>query len=184
MPFYRGGPLTRQGNGFRRSIAGAAHDQRITEPSQPKPYSALGTGFLCLRFKREVGDIDDIVHHAHGDRHQPCQHVQIKMCSFGEGLLYQPCEIDRSQQASPIGRQGLFTTGICGVDGFAVGEIVLLIDPVDKNNARFSVGVSPPHNFIPEVTGSCRPVCLAIEFKVPRSILLNGFHKGVGDQNR
>ena len=55
------------------------------------------------------------------------QLVQVELRARpSNGLLHQLGQIDRTQQAGAIGRQGLLAAGIGGADGLAIGEIVLL----------------------------------------------------------
>jgi hypothetical protein len=102
----------------------------------------------------------------------------------GEGFLHQLCEVDRTEQACAVGRQGLLAAGVGGVDLFAVGEVVELVDAVDEDHARFGVGVGCPHDLVPQVAGAHRIEDGAVEHEIPRLVVPDRVHEGIGDQHR
>jgi hypothetical protein len=63
-----------------------------------------------LRLHRKARHIGDVVHHPHGQGHDPLQLRHIERGIGLERAANQLCEIDRAEQACTIGRQRLLTT--------------------------------------------------------------------------
>jgi hypothetical protein len=67
----RSGPSLGLGGRFGCAVAQAGHDQRVGQARDPEADAAFRASLLPLRFQREAGDVDRVVHHAHGDAHEP-----------------------------------------------------------------------------------------------------------------
>ena len=139
---------------------------------------------MGLRFKREARRIHNVVHHAHGGRHKVVELFNIQTSVFLKRVLNQTRHVDRAEQTCAIWRQRLFTTGVRRCDGFAVGQVIHLIDAVDKDHAGFSVIVGRLHDGVPQITRVDGLVDLTVVDQFPRFIRLNRFHERIGDENR
>ncbi len=67
---------------FLAAIGKPTHGESIGKPGQTKAKPALGARFMRLRGQGIVRDIDDIVHEAHGARHDVCDRrfVDAALC--------------------------------------------------------------------------------------------------------
>ena len=105
------------------------------------------------------------------------------MCGLAEGIRHQSRHVDRAQQAGTIGRQRLFTAGVCGGDGFDIVQVVGRVDPVDEDHAGFGEIIGAFHDLVPQIARLHRVIDLAVELQIPGRIGLDGLHEGIGDQN-
>ena len=187
------GQIGRPGNGLHpglclrrrrfRAIAQAQHQQGIGQPGNPQPDAPLCLCLCRLFRQRKARRVDDIVHHPDRHAHQIIQCCQVQLCPRIERLRHQPRHVDGAEQAGPIGRQRLFTAGICGGDGFAICKVIQLVDPVDEDHARLGHVEGGPHDAVPQIARVQRFVDTAIEDQLPRAIGLDGGHEGIGHQH-
>ena len=101
-----------------------------------------------------------------------------------KGRLDQTRQIDRAQQTGPIGWQRLFPAGVRGCDGFAIAQIIGLIDPIDENHSRLGKLIGRLHNLIPELARRKRFVNLPFKHQIPIAIRLHRRHKRIRYQHR
>jgi hypothetical protein len=100
------------------------------------------------------------------------------------GLAHLPCQVDRAEQASAIGRQRFLTARVGRADGLAVSQVVAGIDPVDDDDARLGTVVGGPRDAVPQCFGADGAEHLACENERPVLVVFDGRHEGVGDQGR
>ena len=169
--------------GTRRAIAGASKNQRVGQAGQAKTDTPLGLGLLALGFERVVGHVDDGVEHAHGNADAFFQLGQIDIGAGFERMIHQPRQIDRPEQTGTIGRQWLFAARIGGVNVLAIGEVVLVVDAVDEDDARLGELVGRAHDALPQIARLERAHDAAGEDEIPILILADGADEGIGDQH-
>ncbi len=87
-----------------RAVAGAQHAQRVGQAGDAEAHAALAGGFLALFFEREVGDLDDIVEHAHGDADGLGHAKVIDLGMRAERIAHKLGQVDRAEQAGAIRR--------------------------------------------------------------------------------
>ena len=180
----RAQPAFGQAHGLGPAVTRAAHDQRIGQTGHAQTDAALGLGLVALGLQREIGDVDDVVHHPHRPAHQFVQLISIDPGTVPERIGHQPRQIDRAQQAGAVRRQRLFAAGVGGMDGFAVMQVVPRVDAVDEDHARFGIGVGAAHDLVPKLARRQRPVDRAAEGQFPGRVFLDRLHEGVRDQDR
>ncbi len=108
-------PALGQRDGRRRAVAHAAHDERVGKAGDAEPDAPLRLRFDALLLQRKARGVDDVVHHAHGERHELCQLVEIEPRRRLERIAHQAREVDRTEEAGAVGRQRLLAA-IMGVD--------------------------------------------------------------------
>ena len=177
-------PQAYQLQAARRTITDLAEDQRVGQAGDAQPDAALGLGFGILRIQREARHIDGIVHHPHGAGDQPIQLCHVQHGGVLERVAHQLGQVDRPQQAGPIGRQGLLTAGIGGGDAFAIAQIVGVVDAVDEDHARLGIIIGRAHDALPQGFRLEGAIHLAAELQIPVGIGLDRRHEGIADQNR
>ena len=174
--------------GLRRSLIAAIaqpqHQQRIRQPGHTQSDTPFGVRLARLRLKREFGDIHHVVHHAHSGGDQALQGALIQLGGRFKRIGHQPRKVDRPQQARPIGRQRLFPTGICRRNGFAISQVVRLVDPIDENHPRFGVAIGGLHDLVPQIARLHGVIDPVIKDQLPRPIRLDCFHEGIRHQHR
>ncbi len=147
-------PFAGQPHRLGRAIAHAAEDQRIGEASDAEADATLGLGFLVLLRQRETRDVDHVVEHAHRQRHQTFQRRHVQAGLRRERILDQGREIDRAQQAGPVGRQRLLTAVVdveaIGVEGIDAGNFCIVdlglavrFDAIDLDDEPLSIELAP-----------------------------------------
>ncbi len=148
------GDLGRGIAGFLCVIALTQHDQGVAQSGETEANTALAGGFFCLLFERPMGGIQDVVQHAGGYIHYFAQCVVIKAGVGREGVAHEQGQVDRAQAAATIGRQRLFGTGVGGLDGLAVVEVVVLVHAIKEQDARLGMVIGRAHDLIPQVAGA------------------------------
>ena len=68
-----------------------------------------------------------------------------------ERVAHESAQIDRAEVAAAIIRQWLLATRVGGLDGFAVGQIVVAVDFTHEQHARLGVIVSGFHDLPPQI---------------------------------
>ena len=92
-------------------------------------------------------------------------------------------EIDRAEEARPIGRQRLLAAWIRGIDRLAIPEIVPPVDAVDEDNAGLGVGIGRAHDLVPQLARGQDFVSGAGEFELPGRTFLDRRHERVGGED-
>ena len=92
---------------FRRVVAQAQHDQRITEAGETETDAAFVGGFLLLLFQRPGSDVEHVVEHAGGDGNDAAEVFEIEPGAFSERLFDKFRQVDRTQAAAAVRRQRL-----------------------------------------------------------------------------
>ena len=112
-------------------------------------------GFIALLGQRPEGGIQHVVQHAHFRRHHFFKggEVELGRAVDAEGVLDEARQDDGAQIAAAVGRQGLLATGIGGIDGFAIRQVVVGIDVVDEQDAGFGEVVGRLHDAVPHGAG-------------------------------
>ena len=139
---------------------------------------------MLLLGQRELRDVDDIVHHPHAIRHQCPQLVEIEPGLRRKRRVDQPRQVDRSQQTSAVGRQGLLAARIGRLDRLAIPEIVAAIDAVDKDHAGLGIGIGRAHDLVPQLARRQDLGDGAGKRQFPGRVFFDRLHKGVGRQHR
>ena len=168
---------------FNRSIPQPNHEQSIGQPRHPEANPALGLCLALLRLQWETTGIDDIIHHPNRRCDQISQDRIIQLGLIAKRIRDQPRHIDRPQQTGAIGRQRLLTTRIGRRNGFAIIEIVGLIDPVDKDHTWFGEFKCGIHDLIPKLDRPQGVIDLPLKDQIPRFIRFDCCHKSIRDQN-
>ena len=187
---------------FGLVVAQAEHRQGVAEAGEAEADAALVGGFLGLALERPVGRIEDVVEHPGGHTDDFGEGVEIEAGGVGEGVADEQRQVDRAEAAAAVGRQRLFRAGVGGLDHFAVIEVVVLVHPVEEQDARFGVVVGGLHHLIPQVTGAHLAVDpgavvalvgagrlhvgvgLGAVGQLDIAVGVDGFHEGVGDADR
>ena len=78
----------------------------------------------------------------------------------------------------------MFAAGVGGVDGFAIVQVVLGIDSIDEDHARFRIGIGGAHDGVPQIPGRQAFVGNPFEFQLPGGVFGDRLHESVGDQHR
>ena len=177
-------PFADERDALVRAIARPAHDERVGKPRHAEADAALGLCLMLLLGQREARHVHHIVHGAHGGAHQRIEFVLVERGVVAERVLHQCGEVDRAQQARPIGRQGLLAAGVRRLDRLGVIEIVLLVDAVDEDHARFGIGIGRGDDLVPQRARLQRAEDRAVEGEVPIGIRLHRVHEGVCRQHR
>ena len=174
--------------GLRHSVIGpiaqAKHQKGIgqTRHTQTNAPLCLGLARLCLEGK--TAGIHHVIHHPHSDPHQILQRLKIKGRIRLKGRAHKPRKVNRAKQTRPIGRQRLFAARVGCRNGFAIGQIIGLVDAIDENHTWLSVIIGRLHNLVPQVTRLHRAVNLVVKHQFPRPVCFDRLHKGIGDENR
>ena len=179
-----GQPLPDQCDAVGRAIFHLAEDQRISQTGHAQSDTALGLGLGTLFFQREARDINRIVQHADGGGDQSLQFRHVHGGVVGEPVAHQPGQVDGPQQTGAIGRQRLFAARIGGGDRFAIAQIVLLVDAVNKDHARLGIIIGGPHDAVPQRPGPDGAIGLAAEYQRPVGIGGDGLHEGIAHKHR
>ncbi len=165
------------GPGFGPVVAQAQHGQGVAQAGEAEADAALVGGFFLLPFQGPVGGVQHVVQHAGGHLDHFTESVEVELGLFGEGVLDEQGQVDGTQAAAAVRRQGLFGAGVGGLDLLAVIEVVVLVDAVQEEDAGFGVVVGGLHHLVPQVPGPY----LAID---PHAVLTLegalGLHVGVG----
>ena len=135
-------------------VAYAQHDQRIAQARKAQTQTALGIGLLLLLRQRPLGCCKNVVEHAHRQSGCLAHGFVIEMRLLRERLGYIGGKVETTQTAAAIIGQRLLTTRIGGLDVLAVGQIVLGIDAIQKQNARLGCRVSALHDAVPDIAGT------------------------------
>ena len=119
------GPVTLVGDVQQDQHVGKAHD----------PQSDLTGAAACLFDlpQRIVVDFDDVVQEMDGRLGQPVKFAKVDLFVFNH-----LGQVDGSQSAGFIGQKGLFTAGVGGANPSHPGDGIILVDTVDKKEARIS----------------------------------------------
>ncbi len=105
-----------------------------------------------------LGGDQHVVQHAHGNAGGLAQGFEIERCLFGEGVSNVHRQIQATQAAAAIVRQGLFTAGVGRFDVFAIGQVVFCVDAIQIQHARLGRVVGALHDRIPHLAGTHRAV--------------------------
>src|SRR5205814_126051 len=70
---------------------------------------------------------------------------------FRERIGDEAREIDRSEAATSVRGQKFFRAGITGLERFAIIQVVVAIDVIEKENAGLRVVVGGTHDLVPEI---------------------------------
>ncbi len=177
-------PALDEPQAFRRAVARAAEDERIGEAGDAQPDAPLRHRFGALLRQRKARNIDDVVEKPHGRAGEPLQFGFVQFRILLERVLHQAREIDRAQQTRAVRRQRLLATRVGRADGFAVGEVVLRIDAVDEDDARFGGLVGRAHDTVPQPARAHGPKHPALKLQRPFGVVLHRGHKGIARQHR
>ena len=166
------------------AIAHAVHDQGIGKAGNAKANATLGFGLVLLLGQGKVGEVDHIVEHAHRYCHQFFELRHIQMGPLLEGIAHQRRQVDRTQKAGAVRRQGLFATRVGGVDFLAVIEVVEAVDAVDEDDPRLGEAVGGTHNLVPQIARRQAFITDTVESEFPGGTFLDRVHESVGHQHR
>ena len=146
-----------------------------------------------------MGGFQHVVEHAGGDADDFGKAVEIEISLFGERVLDEAGQVDRTQAAAAVGRQRLFGAGVGRLDHFAVIEVVVLVHAVEEQNARFGVVVGGFHHLIPQIAGAHLAVNpyavfaligarfehvgigIGPVYELDKAVGINRFHEGIAD---
>ncbi len=78
----------------------------------------------------------------------------------------------------------MLATWVGARDGLAIGQVVEPVDAVDEDHAGRGVGVGRPHDPLPQLARRQALMRNAVEFQLPRHVLADCLHEGVGNQHR
>ncbi len=190
------------GAGHGLVVTQAQHGQGIAEASVAKADAALVGGFLSLALERPMGGVEDVVEHAGRHANDFGETVEIEAGLVGEDILDEQRQVDRPQAAAAIRRQRLLGAGIGGLDHFAVVEVVVLVHPVEEEDAGLGMIVGGFHDLVPQVAGAqlavdphavvalvgARLLHVGIGFGAMKqldiAIAVDRFHEGIGNADR
>ena len=102
-PAHRGQPAFGQSHGLIGAIAHPAKDQGIRQPGHAQADPPFRLRLVPLGRQGKIGDVDGIVQHPHGHRHQTAQLVQIQLRPRAKRIAHQTGQIDRTEQTGAIG---------------------------------------------------------------------------------
>jgi hypothetical protein len=138
---------------FGAVVAQAQHDQGVAQTQEAQADAALGGRFNALLLQRPDGGVQHVVEHAHGHGNALLEAGKVETGIGLEGVANVADEVDRTEVATTVGRQGLFAAGVGGFDGLAVGEVVFFVDAVEKQHTRLGEVVGGLHDGVPQVAG-------------------------------
>ena len=185
-------------------VAQLQHGQRVAQAGEAHADAALGGGFGALLVQRPEGHVQHVVQRAHLDGHHVLEggEVEGRLAALTEGVAHEAGEDDGAQVAAAIGRQRLLTTGVGGLDGLAVVEVVVATDGVEEQDAGLGEVVGGLHDGVPQLPGRHAAVDpLAVVtlvgagghdlaagagavHQIPVGVVLQRLHEGVGDADR
>ena len=99
-------------------------------------------------------DINDVVQHPDGDCCGAGNRLEINLGMRTERMFDELGEVDRSEVAGTMGRQGYLATRIGGADGFGIPKVVTALDAIDEDHARITKGNAGCTKLAPELTSS------------------------------
>ena len=138
---------------FGAVVAQAHHHQGVAQAQEAQADAALGGRFGALLFQRPHGGVQHVVEHAHGHGNALLEGGEVKAGVRLESVAHVADQVDRAQVAAAVGGQGLLAAGVGGLDGFAVGEVVFLVDAVEEEHAGLGEVVGRLHDGVPQVAG-------------------------------
>ena len=162
-------------------------------------------GFALLLGQRPDGGVEHVVQHAHLNGHSGGKALHVETGLAGERLPHKAGEYDRPQIAAAIRRQRLLAAGVGGRNLLGIPKVVVLIDIVQKQNARFGKVIGRAHDGIPQlarrqalvhphtVFAGFPEVCARLNLRLarcggvhqlPGRIVLDGLHKGAANSYR
>ena len=135
-------------------VAQAQHHQRIAQPGEAQADTALGHRFGLLLRQRPDGDVEHVVEHADGHRAHLGKTDLVEGCVGLERALHEVGEVHAAQAAAAVGRQRLFATGVGRCNRLAITQVVVLVDAVEEQHARFGMVVGAAHDLVPQHAGA------------------------------
>src|SRR5208337_814721 len=99
-----------QVQGFRGIVGHPQLDEQVRQSYDPQPDLAVGPGDFADLGQGVVALVDDIVQEGNSQGHQAVQLFPVQVAA-----LNQAGQIDGTQGAGFIGQQGLFATGVGGL---------------------------------------------------------------------
>ena len=97
--------------------------------------------------------INDVAEHPHRNRDKARQRGVVQGRARRERMLDEARQIHRPKIARAIGWQCLFAARVGRASGFAVEQIIPLIDAVDEDDARLCVIIGRLYDLTPQITG-------------------------------
>ena len=166
------------------AIPQAQHQKRVCQTRHAQTDAALGAGLGGLFGQGKARGVHHIVHHPHGDAHQIIQGGKVQLGLGRESRRYQRGQVDRPQQASAIGRQGLLAAGVGRGNRLDIVKVVGLVDPVNENHPRLGEIKGVAHDLVPQIARLDGAVDPAIKDQLPDAVGLDRLHERIGDQHR
>ena len=178
------------------------HHQRIAQAGEAQADAALVPRLLGLLRQRPHGGVEHVVQHAHRHRGHLGQPGLVEGRIVLEGPRDEMRQVDAAQAAAAVARQGLLAAGVGRADGLAVTQVVVLVDAVQEQHARFGVVVGAAHDLVPQRAGAhaavdpqavgalegagllLRRAGLGTVHQVDLGVVLHRTHEGVGDADR
>jgi hypothetical protein len=141
----------RHGAAIVRIVAQAQHHQRAAQAKEAQADAALGGALVGLLRQRPLGRIQRQVQHAHPDARHPAHRLIVEFRALAERMLHKTGQVQRTEVAASVARQRLFAARIGGAQGFAVVQVVLGIDAVHEQHARFRMVIGRGHHLVPQL---------------------------------
>ena len=135
-------------------VAQAEHRQRIAKSGEAESDAALVRCLVRLFLQRPQRCIEHVVERARRDFGNVAEFVEVERRLLAERIVDELRQIDRAEAAAAVRRQGLLAAGIRRGDRFDIRQIVVLVDAVDKDHARFGMVVGRPHDLIEQLAST------------------------------
>ena len=140
-------------------IAQAQHGQRVAQAGKADADAALGGRLGLLLRQRPERDVEHVVQRAHLRGHRFGKSLEIKrwLAVEAERVAHETRQDDGPEVAAAVGRQRLLATRIgCG-NRLAIAQVVVLVDRVQKQNARLGKIIGRAHHAVPQFAcGHCQ----------------------------
>jgi hypothetical protein len=134
---------------FRRVIAQAEHDQHVAEPGESQANATFVARFLGLLRQRPDRGIQHVIEHPRCRTNDARQRFEVKARMRRKRFTDEQRKVDAAQTTAAICRQGLFAARVGCRNRFAVGQVVIGVDAVNENHARFGMIIGRVHDLLP-----------------------------------
>ena len=137
---------------LRRAVAHAEQRDRGAEAEEAHAVTAFAHDLVALLRQRQAVDVDDVVEHARENLDDLAELVPVEVRVIAERRRDELREIDRAEQARPVGGQRLLAARVGGADVLAPPIVVHLVDAIDEHEAGLGEIVRRRHDDVPHAT--------------------------------
>src|SRR5690625_5235312 len=146
------GHLFGKGDRGWAAVGNGEHRQRRAQAQKAHAVPTFVFNFPPLLFQGQAIDLNHVIQHSGKYGHQLAKLLPVKLRLISERVYHALGQVDGTQQAASVGRQGLFAAGISGPNFFTEPVVIPIVNLVDKNEARLGKVVGGRHDLIPQLT--------------------------------